>query len=428
MRYTTFVLFLVTAFNLMDRQILAILLEPIKRDLQLSDTAMGLLTGFAFVALYAVASVPIARLAETASRRTIIAVALALWSAMTTLSAFASSFAQLALARIGIGFAESATGPASNSMIADLYPPARRPFALSMLATASPVGMMLAFIVGGWLSDAVGWRMTLVSAGVPGIVLALVVWLTVREPERGAAESGHADTARYDFRTTLHHLLRSRAFVYLTLGAASSVFAIMAMMVWSPSVLTRVHGVATSTAGLWLGVATGLGGIAGGPLSGWWAGRLSRRDVRWLLRVPSITSMLAAPFLAMFLLLPPAAALPFFFLAVMCCAAILGPVMAATQEIAKVRMRATASALLILSFNFVGTGLGPVAVGAVSDLLAVTLGNSSIRAALWLAVAATLLASALFHLGARHLREDVAHRRQLTCRCLPSCASGSGGA
>lgn len=412
MRYTTFVLFLVTAFNLMDRQILAILLEPIKQDLQLSDTAMGLLTGFAFVALYAVASVPIARLADATSRRTIISVALAFWSAMTALSALAGSFTQLALARIGVGFAESATGPASNSMIADLYPPHRRAFGLSILATASPFGIMLAFIVGGWLSDAVGWRMTLVYAGLPGIILALVVWLTVREPQRGAADSGRADTAHYDFRMTLRYLLGSRSFLYLTLGAASSVFAIMSMIVWSPSVLSRVHGVPTGMAGLWLGAATGLGGVIGAPLSGWLATRLSHRDVSWLLRLPALTSVLATPCLAAFLLLPPMAAPPLFFLAVVFCSAMLGPVMSATQDIAKVRMRATASALLILTFNFIGTGLGPVAVGALSDSLAGTLGAGSIRAALWLAVAASLVAGASFFLAARHLRADVARARQ----------------
>jgi predicted MFS family arabinose efflux permease len=407
-RYTTFVLFLVTAFNLMDRQILAILLEPIKRDLQLSDTAMGLLTGFAFVALYAIASIPIARLADATSRRAIIASALAFWSAMTALSACAGSFAQLALARAGVGFAESATGPASNSMIADLYPPQRRAFAMSMLATASPFGVMLAFVAGGALNDAVGWRMTLICAGLPGIVLALVVWLTVREPERGGAESGPADTTRYDFRPTLRYLSQSQSFVYLTLGAAASIFAIMAMIVWSPSVLTRIHGVPTATAGLSLGIATGFGGLIGAPLSGWLASRLSRRDVRWLLRLPAVTSVLAAPCLALFLLLPPVAALPFFFLAVVCCSAMLGPVMTAAQDIAKVRMRATASALMILTFNFIGTGLGPVAVGALSDLLADSLGSSSIRAALGLAVAASVIAGALFHLGARDLRADVA--------------------
>ena len=255
-------------------------------------------------------------------------------------------------------------------MLSDLYPTGRRAFALSLIATASPLGMMVAFIVGGWLNDAVGWRMTLVCAGVPGLVLALVVWLTVREPERGASEERAADTTHYGFGVTLRYLLRSRAFVWLTLGAALANFAIMAVIVWSSSFLVRVHGMPTATAGLWLGVATGLGGMAGGRSAGWLASRLSRRDVSWLLRLPALTSVLAAPFIALFLSLPPTTALPSFYVAAVFCGAVLGPVTTAAQEVAKVRMRATAAALLILTLNFIGTGLGPVAVGAVSDLLA----------------------------------------------------------
>ncbi len=406
-QYTTLVLLLVAVCNLVDRQILAILIEPIKRDLQLSDTSMGVLTGFAFVAFYTLASVPIARLADRANRRTIIAVALAFWSVMTAVSSLASSFAQLALARIGVGIGESATAPASQSMLSDLYPPALRAIALSWFATASPIGIMIAFIVGGWLNDTVGWRMTLVCAGAPGVVLALVVWLTVREPERGASEERAADTTHYGFIVTLRHLLRSRAFVWLALGAGLSMFAVMGIMVWSSSFLVRVHEMPTATAGLWLGVATGLGGMAGGLASGWLASRLSRNDVSWLLRLPALASVLAAPFMALFLLLPPQAGLPAYYLAAVCCAAVLGPVTAAVQGIAKIRMRATAAALLILTFNFIGTGLGPVAVGVVSDLLAPALGQASIRAGMWLAVAATLAGGACLYSGARYLRADV---------------------
>jgi predicted MFS family arabinose efflux permease len=405
--YTTLVLVLVAVFNLLDRQILAILIEPIKRDLQLSDTAIGVLTGFAFVAFYTLASVPIARLADHANRRTIIAVALAFWSVMTAVSSLASSFAQLALARIGVGIGESATAPASHSMLSDMYPTGRRALALSLIATASPLGMMVAFIGGGWLNDAVGWRMTLVCAGVPGLVLALVVWLTVREPERGASEERAADTTHYGFGVTLRYLVRSRAFVWLTVGAALANFTIVGVIVWSSSFLVRVHDMPTATAGLWLGVATGLGGMAGGLSSGWLASRLSRRNASWLLRLPALTSVLAAPFIALFLSLPPTTALPSFCIAAACCGAVLGPVTTAAQEVAKVRMRATAAALLILTLNFVGTGLGPVAVGAVSDLLAPTLGDSSIRAGMWLAVAATLTASVCFRIGSRHLPADI---------------------
>ena len=409
-RYVTAVLFLVGAFNLMDRQILAILLEPIKRDLRLSDTSMGLLTGFAFVAFYTIASVPIARLADATSRKYIIASALAVWSTLTALSSLAGSFTQLALARIGLGIGESASGPASHSILADLYPPQKRVIAMSMLATASPVGVMLAFIAGGWLNDLVGWRMTMVCIGAPGLMLALTVWLTIHEPERGGAEIGAADTASYGFVVTLTYLLRSRSFRLLTLGASLSIFAIMALIVWSPSYLARVHGLPTTQAGLWLGVATGLGGVIGGSLSGWLASRLSRRDAAWLLRLPSLTSVLSAPCIALFLLLPsPHAGPPMFFFVVVFCAAMMGPVTTAAQGVARIRMRATAAALLTLTFNFVGTGLGPLAVGVASDLLAPMLGSSSIRAALWLAVAASLGAALFFYLGARHLRADMDH-------------------
>jgi predicted MFS family arabinose efflux permease len=409
-RYVTGVLFLVGVFNLMDRQMLAVLIEPIRRDLHLSDTLMGTLTGFAFVAFYTVASVPIARLAEVADRRRIISVALALWSVMTGLAALASSFAQLALTRIGVGIGESASNPASQSMLADLYPLQKRVLAFSVLATASPVGLMLAFIIGGWLSELVGWRMTLVWAGAPGLLLAIIVWTAVREPQRGAAESGSPDTAHYDLRTTLRYLLKARSFGWLTLGASLSVFTSIAMIVWSTSFLTRLHALPAPRAGLWLGLATGCGGVIGSPLSGWLASRLSSRDIAWLLRLPALTSALAAPCVGLFLSLAgPETALLFFFLAVVFSTAMMGPVSTAVQAIAKVRMRATAAAIVLLAFNFIGTGFGPLAVGLASDLLAPALGTGSIRLALGLAVLASVAAGVFFYMGARHLRTDI-HR------------------
>jgi predicted MFS family arabinose efflux permease len=406
--YVTAVLFFVGAFNLMDRQILAILLEPIKRDLALSDTAMGVLTGFAFVAFYTIASVPIARLADAANRRSIIACALAFWSLMTMLSSAAGSFAQLALARLGVGVGESAAGPASQSMLADLHPPKQRVVALSLFATAAPIGVMLAFTLGGWLNDLVGWRTTLTCIGAPGLLLALIVWWTVSEPERGGAETGVTDTAHYEFSAALRYLLQLRSFRWLSLGAALEIFAVMALVVWSPSFLTRVHLASTAEAGLWLGVATGLGGVIGGPLSGWIASRLSQRDAAWLLRLPAITSLLGAPCMALFLLLDTlSVALPMFLASVLCCAAMMGPVTTATQNVARIRMRATAAAVVTLIFNLVGTGLGPLSIGVASDLLAPTLGDDSIRAALLLAVAASLGASVFFYVGARTLRADI---------------------
>ena len=413
--YVSTLLFLIGAFNLMDRQILAILLEPIKRDLQLSDTAMGLLTGFAFVAFYTLTSLPIARLADSYSRRNIIALALLFWSAMTSLSALATSFMQLALLRVGVGIAESGSGPAGQSLLADLFPPARRTAAMSMLAIAPPVGVMLAFIIGGMLNEQLGWRMTLACIGVPGLLLAVLWWLTVKEPSRGASDAALADNKRYELSKTVHYLSGLKSFRGLVLGSSLSTFTVMVLIVWSPAYLERVYGIASTQVGLSLGIATGLGGIAGGLSAGILAQRLMIRDLAWLLRLPAFTSLAAAPLAGAFLLLGESpAALPIFFAVIFCSAAMLAPVMSATQLVAKVQMRAVAAALVTLMFNLIGTGLGPFSVGFVSDMLAPDMGVHALPAAMSLAVVASIGAALAFAMGARHLRADVVRAWQHT--------------
>jgi predicted MFS family arabinose efflux permease len=408
--YVATLLFLIGAFNLMDRQILAILLEPIKRDLRLSDTAMGLLTGFAFVAFYTLTSVPIARRADSHSRRNIIALALIFWSAMTSLSALATSFVQLALLRVGVGIAESGSGPAGQSMLADLFPPSQRTAAMSMLAIAPPVGVMLAFIIGGAVNEHLGWRMTLVCVGAPGMFLALLWWVTVKEPLRGASDALLTDNKRYELWDIVRYLSSRKSFRALTLGSSLATFTVMVMIVWSPAYLERVYGISSTQVGLSLGIATGLGGIAGGLGAGILAQRLMARDLAWLLRVPAFTSLVAAPLAAGFLLLGKSpAALPIFFGIVFCSAAMLAPVMSATQLVVKAQMRAVAAALVTLTFNFIGTGLGPFAVGLMSDILAPRLGLRALPAAMWLAVIASVGAALAFAIGARHLRKDVIH-------------------
>jgi len=406
--YTVTMLSLLMVFSLMDRQILSILLEPIKRDLGTSDSLMGLLTGFAFVAFYTLTSVPIARLADAYSRRNIIALSLVFWSAMTSLSACAASFVQLALLRIGVGIAESGSGPAGQSLLADLFPPARRTAAMSMLAIASPVGVMLAFIIGGALNERFGWRMTLAGIGAPGVLLALLWWLTVKEPPRGASDASLVDNKPSELRQTVRYLSSLKSFRGLTLGSSLAIFTIMVMIVWSPAYLERVYGISSAQVGLSLGIATGLGGIAGGLGSGLLAQRLMVRDLAWLLRLPALTSLVGAPLVAGFLLLGKSpAALPLFFGVAFCSAAMLAPVMSATQLVAKVQMRAVAAALVTLMFNFIGTGLGPFAVGLMSDILAPRLGLRALPTAMWLAALASLGAALAFAIGARHLRRDV---------------------
>jgi predicted MFS family arabinose efflux permease len=402
------VLFGVSTVNFMDRQILAILLEPIKHDLGASDTEMGLLTGSAFALFFALASVPIARAADRYSRRNIIAVALTFWSIMTMVSAYVGSFLQLAAARVGLGIGEAAAAPATHSMISDLFPRDRRTASLALLAVAAPVGTMIAFTIGGMLNAAIGWRMTFVALGAPGLILTVLMLLTIREPRRGAAETQPVAATVYGLHHTIGYLWSLRSLRWLAAGASLNFFAGSALMAWSAPFLIRVHSMNTDEAGAWLGMTTGVGGVAGTVLGGLAAQRLARTDPAWLLRVPAVASALAAPFVLLFLTLPSSRAPLMALGATFFASCLLGPVMAVTQALAKVRMRALASALVTLVVNLIGAGLGPLTVGVSSDLLAPSFGPGSIRYALLVPAVMALLGAALcFSRGARHVASEL---------------------
>jgi predicted MFS family arabinose efflux permease len=401
-------LFLVSTVSFMDRQILAILLEPIKHDLGASDTEMGLLTGFAFVVFFALASVPIARAADRYSRRNIVALALTFWSVMTMVSGYAGSFLQLAAARVGLGVGEAAATPASHSMIADLFPKDSRPAAHALLAVSVPVGGMIAFTIGGLVNAAVGWRMTFVALGAPGLILAALLLLTISEPRRGASEAQWIDTQHYGLYATIRYLWGLRSIRFLAAGCSLNFLAASAFFVWSAPFLIRVHGMRTDEAGAWLGMTTGVGGIAGIVLGGLATQRLARTDPAWLLRVPAIASALTVPFVVLFLTLPASSAPVMKLGATFFSTCLLGPVVAVTQNLAKVRMRALASALVTLVVNLVGAGLGPLSVGVASDVLAGSFGPSAIRYALLVPTVTALFGAALcFTRGARHVTSEL---------------------
>jgi len=401
-------LFLVSAVNFMDRQIFAILLEPIKRELGASDTEMGLLTGFAFVVFFALAGVPIARASDRYSRRNIIAAALAFWSLMTIWSGYVTTFVQLGTARIGLGISEAAVVPAAHSMLSDLFSRQRRTAPLALLAVAGPLGAMLAFTIGGIVNAALGWRMTFVALGAPGLLLCVVVLWMMREPRRGASEGEWADATPYNLSTTVTYLWSLRSLRWLVAGASLNLFAASASVVWSASFLIRVHHMTSGEAGAWLGMTLGVGGIAGTLCGGLVAQRLSRADPAWMLRVPTVSSALALPFAVSFLTLPAWIAPVLNLGASFFGTAMLGPLWAVTQMLALVRMRAQAAAFVALVFNVVGAGLGPLAVGVLSDRLAGVFGPSSIRYALLAAAIIALPGAALsFHRGARHVASEL---------------------
>ena len=331
--------------NAVDRRILSVLLEPIRLELGASDAAMGVLTGFAFALFYALASLPIARLADIHPRRTVMSIGIAFWSFMTAISAFAGSFWQLALARVGVGIGEASYLPAGMSMVSDHFPAHRRTLAMAVFTVSFPVGAMTSLTLGGWLGGTFGWRSALLCVGAPGLLLALLVRTTLREPERGAVESGAADRTLYGLRATAAYLRGLRSFRHLWVGAALAMLGNTALLAWSTAFLMRVHDMPLARAGAMLGPALGLGGIVGVLAGGALTQRLARRDERWLMWMPALTQLVGLPFVLLYLTLhSPKAAVPMFALASLCHSGSLAPSMAAVQGLAKVRMRALAAA------------------------------------------------------------------------------------
>ncbi len=410
-RYVLGLLFVAYVFNFVDRQILAILLQPIKEDLGVSDTAMGLLTGIAFAIFYTFAGIPIARQADRRSRRTIIALGLTAWSAMTAASGIVRTFAQLAVARIGVGVGEAAFVPPAHSLLADYFPAERRATAMAVFSMGVHVGLAFGLVLGGWIAQLFGWRVAFFTVGIPGLLLALAVRLTVHEPERGRADGLHAALAEAtpERLAKVLGILRSlRSFRHLALAAAFHSFGGYAFAIWGPTFFIRVHGMTTGRLGTWLGVILGVGGMVGAIGGGVLADRLGARDARRMLYVPAIATLVQIPCALASLWWPtPIPALLFLFPSAIMSAIWFGPVYALTQALVSPTMRATASAVLVFVINLIGLGLGPLAVGALNDALLPTYGPQAIRYSLMILVVANLIAAFHFTRAARTIRADL---------------------
>lgn len=407
-RYVLAVLLIVYTFNLVDRQILAILIEPVKRDLQLSDTHIGFLTGVAFALFYAVLGVPISRIADRGNRRNLLGVSLALWSAMTALSGLTQNVWQLALARMGVGIGEAGCNPAAHSMLADLFGREERSTAMGIYALGIPFGIFLGLLVGGWLNALYGWRITLMAVGLPGLLLAVAVRYTIAEPVRGAADAVDDAGAAPALRQVVRFLAARRAFVHLAAGCAITTLVGGCMSMWTPSFLARAFGMGTADIGLWLGLIAGIPGGIGIFLGGWLSDRAGARDARWRLWTVSIALSLAVPFAvaayfaksgqsALWLLVLPFLLGNFF----------QATTFAQTQALVGVRMRATAAAILFLVLNLAGYGLGPQLVGVLSDMLASQSGDRALGNALAMIMPLNLWAAVHYYRAGHHLPRDL---------------------
>jgi predicted MFS family arabinose efflux permease len=406
--YVLALLFVAYVFNFIDRQILGILLDSIKRDLQVSDSVMGLLTGTAFAVFYATLGLPIARLADVWVRRTIIALGLALWSGMTALSGAAQTLVQLAGARIGVGVGEAALSPPAHSLISDYFPVEKRATALGIYAVGIHVGTLFGFKGGGILDDAFGWRWAFVIVGLPGLLLALLVWLTVKEPARGRTDPGHVRAASPPALSVLRHLMRLPSFRLLSTAMGFMAFAGYAFSVWAPTFLKRVHGWSSSEAGD-LGWPIGVGGALGSVLAGWVADRLGRRDTRWWMWVPALAGVAPLPFTLAFLFAgDPTLALWISTPGLAIAAFYQGPSFAAAQNLAPPAMRSVASGLLLFITTMIGYALGPPAIGLLNDHVFADRGDEALRYSLAVVLSGAGAAGTLcYALAARHLRADL---------------------
>jgi predicted MFS family arabinose efflux permease len=412
-RYVLGLLFVVYVFNFIDRQVLSILLDEIKADIGVSDTYMGFLTGFAFAVFYTFAGIPIARLADRHSRRSIIAFGLFVWSGMTAASGMVRNFTELAIARIGVGVGEAAGSPPTHSLLSDYFPPDRRATAMAIYSTGVYVGVMAAFIGGGWLSTQFGWRSVYLTVGLAGIPLALLVRLTIRELPRGYSDPpGTAAPEPVSVREALGYLSRCPSFLWLTAAASVQSLSGYGFITWSPAFLGRVHGVETVQIGLWLGLIIGVFGTAGGYIGGKLSDHFGRRDPRWIIRWPAIQSITAVPFMLAFLFIEDTtwalvAFIPFYTLGAM----YVGPMLSTTQALVPNNMRATTSAILLFVLNMVGLGLGPFVVGVMNDLGVDRYGAEAIRYSLAAIGLVSACASVLFWITSRHLPADLARAR-----------------
>ncbi|MCW2337249.1 MFS family permease [Sphingobium sp. B2D3A] len=399
---------LVSAFNYLDRSLLGLALPSIKSEMHVSDTALGLVSGLAFLLFYSILGVPIAWAADRYNRRNIIAVGFAFWSLMTMVTGWVANIWQLAIARFLMGAGEACGIAPSNSIISDLFRAERRPLAFSIFGTAVSISSILFFPIVGWVGHEYGWRAMFVVAGMPGVFLALLFFLTVKEPERGASEAKRIErAARESFKASMAFLAKQRAYVFLVIGATLMGLNVFAASVWTPTFLTRVHGLTLVEVAATIGPIRGVFGVAGVVLGGLLIDRLSRKASHWRMTLPAISCLLAAPAELIFLLAEDTAV----WLAAYAASAFLllihqGPVFAAVMSVAKLRMRAVATSILLFSAALIGQALGPLVVGYLNDVLHPTLGDVAVRYSMLVIVVTALLAGVMFLLAGRSLEAD----------------------
>ena len=412
--YVLVVLVIVYTFNFIDRQIVGILAVPIKAELGLSDSQLGLMGGLAFALFYTFLGIPIARLADKVSRTGIMTAALALWSVMTAVCGFTHSFAQLFMARMGVGVGEAGGVAPAYSLICDYFPTKERARALSVYSFGIPIGAALGILLGGFITSLMSWRMAFFIVGLAGLLLTPLLKFTVREPRRGALDSVHADhdhasaaAAPPSLLEVIVLLAHRPSFWGLSLGAACASMMGYGLFFWAPSFLVRSFHLSLFHASLAYGGLVLVGGLVGIWFGGVLADRYGEKRRAMYAFIPATAFVATVPFYVAgvlsttlwvsfaVLLVPTALGLVW-----------LGPVLAAVQHLVPSNMRATASALFLFINNLIGIGLGTALIGIVSDLMRLRFGAESLRYAILAGTGFYLMAAALLFFAGRKLARD----------------------
>jgi len=404
--YILIILAALSAFNFLDQQLMSILLEPVRREFALSDMQLGVLSGLAFATLYTVLSIPAGLWAIGHSRRNLIATAAATWGVMTVACGFAQNFVQLLIARVGVGVGEAGGLPPSQAWVSDLYKADERATALGFLAAGTNIGAFLAFLVGGFVGHRYGWRVAFVVAGLPPLTVAALMWATVAEKAPAAAtETTSGRASRALVRATLGHMWHDSVLRHLLIAAVLAMTVGFGAIAWIPSYLMRSHELDIARVGAYLAVVIGIGGGIGTWLGGRLSDLLRQTDVRWSLWSVAIIFVAARPFaMAFYWLDDTAVAMALFVLPAAVGAIHIGPAVGVLHERVEARLRPLASALFMMILTLVGLGFGPLAVGALSDLVFARHGEDSLRYALLVWQLVGLWAAVHFYLAGTRLR------------------------
>lgn len=429
--YRIYVLFLLTGvytFNFIDRQIIGILSPAIKADLGLADWQLGLLKGIFFAVLYTTLGIPIARLADRRNRVTIISVSLALWSGFTALSGLCNNFMQLALARIGVGVGEAGGSPPSHSLISDYFPKEKRAGALAVYAMGIPIGIAFAFLAGGWITEKFSWRVAFMVVGLPGIIMAILLRLTVKEPKRGAFDDGNDNDAfseasnasktgeRVSFKSEFatvwratKHLLAIPTYRAVVIGTTAISFSTYANGTWIVDFYSRSHAdFPILQVYFWLGIISGTAYALGTFLGGYLVDKFSLRNKRMYGYIPAIALFVNAPLFLIMLWHPsPVVSLALQFPVQLAIGFYLGPAFALAQTLAPVSIRALSTAIFFFILNMIALGFGPTTAGFLSSALTASMGEElALRVSLAIVSLTGLIGVWAFWQVGRRIPED----------------------